>query len=142
MTKTIKENPKGINVLTAELNRQVWEEIDCTTCGNCCKKMTPTFTKTDIKRISTHLRMSPRQFIDKWLSTSGDDYVNVNQPCQFLDLKTNLCSIYEVRPVDCSGFPHLSKKPFASFAHIHNQNINYCPATYSFMEKLKLSLQQ
>lgn len=142
MTKTINKNPKGIIAITPVVEKEVWAEINCITCGNCCKKMTPTFTGLDIRRIAKHFNESPESFIEKWLKRSDGDYVNVNQPCQFLDRKTNLCTIYEIRPVDCAGFPHLSKKPFATFAHIHNQNINYCRATYTFAENLKARLQE
>ena len=62
--------------------------------------------------------------------------VNVNQPCQFLNLENNMCSIYAIRPVDCSGFPHLSKKKWIEYAHVHKQNIDYCPATLKMVEKM------
>jgi Fe-S-cluster containining protein len=59
------------------------------------------------------------------------DWMNVKQPCQFLDLKTNMCDIYAVRPRDCAGFPHHSKKKMnADYIHMYKQNIEYCPATY------------
>jgi hypothetical protein len=66
--------------------------------------------------------------------------MNVKQPCQFLDLKTNMCSIYEVRPADCAGFPHLSKKKAVDYMHVHKQNIEYCPATFKMVEKLKAAI--
>ena len=99
--------------------------------------MTPTFTKQDIKRIAAHFKETPEAFRKKWLEKDRNkDLVNKNQPCQFLDLKTNMCSIYEIRPVDCSGFPHLSKKRWVDYAHVHKQNIDYCPATYKLVEKI------
>jgi Fe-S-cluster containining protein len=52
-------------------------------------------------------------------------------------LKTNMCSIYEVRPADCAGFPHLTKKKMTEYIHVHKQNIEYCPATYKMVEKMK-----
>ena len=67
--------------------------------------------------------------------------MNTSQPCQFLDLKTNMCTIYEVRPADCAGFPHLVKKPFKDYMHVHKQNIEYCPATMLFIEKLYENIQ-
>ena len=47
-----------------------------------------------------------------------------------------MCSIYEVRPADCSGFPHLAKKKMTEYMHVHKQNVAYCPATYRMVEKL------
>ena len=100
--------------------------------------MTPTFTNTDMKRISAHLNMTVDAFQKKWLrkEKGGDrDWLNKTEPCQFLNLKDNKCSIYEVRPVDCSGFPHLSKK-FSEYDHVHKQNVELCPATFRLVEKM------
>lgn len=138
LSKLEKTLPKNIDLLTDKINTEVWKEIDCTSCANCCKTMTPTFTKRDINRIANHLEMKPNDFIKTWLDyeKKDKDWVNKKQPCQFLDLKSNKCSIYEVRPADCSGFPHLNKKKMVDYIHVHKQNINYCPATYSMVEKM------
>jgi Fe-S-cluster containining protein len=136
--KVEKTPPRGLNALAVKLDKEIWPELDCLTCANCCKTMSPTFTPQDIKRISTHLGMTPQAFKDKWLyfDKKDGDWMNKSQPCQFLDLKTNMCSIYEVRPGDCAGFPHLSKRKVVDYIHVHQQNIEYCPATYKFVEKL------
>jgi hypothetical protein len=101
--------------------------------------MTPTFTKTDVKRISTHLGVTPAAFTEKWLTydKKEGDWMNKKQPCQFLDTTTHFCSIYEVRPADCAGFPHLKKKKMTDYIHVHQQNIEYCPATYRMVEKMQ-----
>ncbi|HEY0299128.1 MAG TPA: YkgJ family cysteine cluster protein [Arachidicoccus sp.] len=139
ITKLENQAPQGLDKIAVEIDQEVWKEIDCLSCANCCKKMTPTFTQHDIKRISSFLRMNPKTFKEKWLKQEkGDtDWVNISQPCQFLDLTTNMCSIYEVRPADCAGFPHFTKKKAVDYLHIHKQNIAYCPATLKFIELLK-----
>jgi uncharacterized protein len=108
-------------------------------CANCCKTMTPTFTKADKVRIAAHLKMSEKELYDKYFEKDPDngDTVNKTQPCQWLNLKDNKCSIYEVRPLDCSGFPHHTKKRFDNFNHVYEQNIDKCPATYAMVEKMK-----
>jgi Fe-S-cluster containining protein len=62
--------------------------------------------------------------------------MNVNTPCQFLDRKTNGCTIYAVRPEDCAGFPHLTKKKVVDYMHVHKQNVQHCPATMKWAQKL------
>ena len=137
LNKTEKNPPKGIDKITPVLDKEVWQEVDCLSCANCCKKMTPTFTPQDLKRISAHFNQTPDEFRMKWLKKdSNKDLVNKTQPCQFLDLKTNMCSIYAIRPVDCSGFTHLSRRKWTEYAHIHKQNIDYCPATFRMVEKM------
>ncbi|MBK7764058.1 MAG: YkgJ family cysteine cluster protein [Bacteroidetes bacterium] len=129
----------GINAMVEEANDETWKEVECLSCANCCKVMTPTFTKADLKRISKHFRMSEKDFYNKWLETDkkNGDKVNRIQPCQFLNVEDNKCSIYEIRPEDCAKFPHFKRKPFADYSYIHIQNIEYCPATLKFINKLQ-----
>ncbi len=136
--KVEKNPPKTLYKTMAALDKEVWQEVDCLSCANCCKKMTPTFTEKDVARAAKHLQMTPDDFKQKWLqySKKEDEWTNVKQPCQFLDLKTNKCDIYAVRPADCSGFPHFTKKQPVLYLHVHQQNIQYCPATYKMVEKM------
>jgi Fe-S-cluster containining protein len=135
----IEKNPvRGLQTLVTQAEKEVWAETDCLTCANCCKTMTPTYTPRDLKRIAGHFAMTVDAFKKKWLKKErgGDrDWVNRSTPCQFLDLRSNKCSIYAIRPADCAGFPHLGKR-FAEYAHIHKQNVECCPATFSMVEKL------
>lgn len=142
LTKVENDRPRGLDKLTPVLDKEVWEEVDCLTCANCCKKMSPTFTNKDLLRISAHLNMTVPAFKEKWLyyDKKDGDWMNVKQPCQFLDLKTNMCYIYEVRPADCAGFPHLTKRRAVDYMHVHKQNIEYCPATFKMVEKMKAAL--
>lgn len=129
--------PEDMPALVAKADAEVWKEVNCMECANCCKTMTPTFTKADVKRISAHVGMKPKEFMDKWLVKEEDsgDWINTTQPCQFL--KDNMCSIYEVRPVDCAEFPHHNKKPFDLYNDTFTNNLVHCPATLTLVDKLK-----
>lgn len=133
-----KDPPRGLDTIAASIDGSVWQEIDCLSCANCCKRMTPTFTAKDIVRISAHFQMTPVAFREKWLlfDKKDGDWVNKKQPCQFLDMSTNMCGIYEVRPSDCAGFPYLKKKKMSEYIHVHQQNVEYCPATFKMVEKM------
>jgi Fe-S-cluster containining protein len=138
LTRLENNPPKALDKKIAELEKEVWKEVDCLSCANCCKTMTPTFTVADIKRIAAHFSMTVEAVQQKWLrrERGGDrDWLNKSEPCQFLDLKTNMCSIYEVRPADCAGFPHFHKK-FKDYSHVHKQNVDLCPATHRLVEKM------
>jgi uncharacterized protein len=137
LTRLEKKAPRGVQQVAAEADKGAWQRTDCLDCANCCKTMSPTYTSKDIRRISAHLGMSEKAFREKWLyKDKTGDWMNVKQPCQFLDLKTNLCNIYEVRPLDCAGFPHHHKKMNTDYMHMYKQNIEYCPATYRMVEGL------
>src|SRR5215472_5080769 len=138
LTRLEKRVPKGMPQLQAEADKESWGRTDCLDCANCCKTMSPTYTAEDIRRISAHLGMTPAAFREKWLyKDKTGDWMNVKQPCQFLDMQTNMCSIYAVRPRDCAGFPHHVKKRMnADYMHMYKQNIEYCPATYRMVESV------
>lgn len=137
LTRLEKKPRRGLDRLKQEADGQIWQRTDCLQCANCCKTMSPTYSGEDIRRISRHLGMTPAAFRAKWLyKDKTGDWMNVRQPCQFLDLQTNLCGIYSVRPRDCAGFPHHHKKMNADYMHVFKQNVEYCPATYRLVETL------
>jgi uncharacterized protein len=138
LTRIEKTPPRKFAHLAAEADRLTWQEVDCLSCGNCCRSMTPTYTGEDIKRISAHLSLTPKQFKDKWLEKDDEgDWMNRSRPCQFFNTKDFKCSIYEVRPADCAGFPHLTKKKPTEYIHVYKQNVEYCPATQRWVEHLE-----
>lgn len=137
LTKVENNPPKQLDAYAEVIDKEVWQETDCLACSNCCRTMSPTYTFKDLQRISKHLNMTIKQFKEKWLYLDKvGDWMNVNMPCQFLDTKTNMCSIYEVRPADCADFPHLTKKKMTEYMHVHKQNVQHCPATFKMVEKL------
>jgi Fe-S-cluster containining protein len=139
LTKIENNPPKNLDEIADKIDKELWAETNCLSCANCCKTMTPTYTFQDMKRISAHFNMKIKEFKAKWLyrDKKSKDWMNVSTPCQFLDSKTNKCTIYEIRPEDCEGFPHLAKKKMVHYIHVHKQNIKHCPATYRMVEKLK-----
>lgn len=137
LNKLLKEQPRGLDKIAAQTDKEVWQEVDCLSCANCCKTMSPTYTAADIKRISAHLEMTPDEFKKKWLRKDrGGDWLNKTEPCQFLNLENHYCAIYEVRPKDCAGFPHHTKRRMVDYMHVYKQNVEYCPATYKLVEKM------
>jgi uncharacterized protein len=139
LRKFNKKFIKNMHATTLLKDAEVWQEVDCLSCANCCKTMTPTYTPADLKRIAAHFKITKKQLFDKYMMTDADngDIVNKTTPCQWLDLKTNKCDIYEIRPADCSGFPHHTKKRFDSYNHVYEQNLDKCPATYALVNKIK-----
>ncbi|HYC41339.1 MAG TPA: YkgJ family cysteine cluster protein [Chitinophagaceae bacterium] len=143
LTKLQKKPPRGLDRLTRRVESEVWREVDCLSCANCCREMSPTYNRSDIRRISAFLGVTTTAFREKWLYRDRHgDWLNRSTPCQFLNLQTNQCGIYDVRPADCAGFPHFSKKKMVDFMHVHKQNISLCPATYKMVEKMMMYLHK
>ncbi len=105
-----KKPPKNLDYVVQETHDEVFEEIDCLQCANCCKTTGPLFTEKDIERVAKHLRMKPSDFEDRFLKVDEDrDKVLQALPCFFL-MDDNKCSIYEVRPKACREYPHTDRK--------------------------------
>lgn len=143
LTRLQKRPSNNLDRFAQAVDQEVWKEVECLSCSNCCRTMTPTFTPKDINRIAAHFKQTPDQFKKKWLyKDRNGDWMNKQTPCQFLDRKTNYCSIYSIRPADCAGFPHLTKKKMNDYIHVHHQNIEYCPATYLMVTKMHALVQK
>jgi Fe-S-cluster containining protein len=138
-----RKPPRGLDQLAERMDKEVWKEVDCTSCANCCITMSPTYTQRDIKRISSFLGMTSKDFKTKWLFRDKEgDWLNKSAPCQFLDPETNHCNIYAVRPADCVGFPHFTKKKMIEYMHVHIQNVESCPATFKMVERMMMHLHK
>ena len=107
-----KKPPKNLDKIAQQIHDEVFEEIDCTACANCCKTLGPDFKDED------------------------GDKVFKAMPCPFLG-GDNLCSIYDVRPKACREFPHTDRKKIHQINHLTIKNTLTCPAAYLFVEKLK-----
>src|SRR5437763_11307094 len=134
--------PGEIDSRVFAATRRVWAGIDCTKCANCCREVHPTFSEEEVDRLARRLAMTRQQFIDTFLKSSepGDDnpWTTRTTPCPFL--KDNLCSVYEDRPADCSGYPYLYEPDFTARTLGMIGRTFTCPIVYEVLEELKKSL--
>lgn len=137
-----KLDPDQIDQRVFETTRRVWAEIDCTTCANCCRAVRPTMSEEEVERIARRLGMERDPFIQTYLEASNEygdkPWQTRTLPCPFL--KDNLCSIYEDRPGDCSGYPYLYKPDFILRTWAMLERTYTCPIVYTVIEELKRSL--
>ena len=133
-----KRTPKNLDVVMKELHDNEFKKTDCLTCGNCCKTTSPIFIEKDIKRISKHLNMKERNFIEQYLERDQDDFMVLKTvPCSFFYATDNSCFIYNVIPKACSEYPHTNIKKFIQITDLTLANTEVCPATHSIIENLK-----
>ena len=132
-----KKDPRKVDDAFHAVHEEVFEEIDCLECANCCKTTSPIFYQTDIERVSKSLRMKPGDFIEKYLRIDEDkDYVLKSSPCPFLDAE-NYCSVYEDRPKACREYPHTNRKKMVQIMELTHKNTLVCPAVFEMVERLK-----
>ena len=132
-----KKDSRKVDDAFHTLHHEVFEEIDCLTCANCCKTTSPIFYQNDIERVAKALRMKPGDFIEKYLRIDEDkDYVLNSSPCPFLD-GDNYCAVYESRPKACREYPHTDRKKMVQITELTYRNTQVCPAVLEMVERLK-----
>ncbi len=137
LSKLAKADSRKVDDAFHQQHDNVFEEIDCLTCANCCKTTSPIFYQHDIERASKALRLRPSDFISKYLRVDEDkDYVLQQAPCPFLD-KENYCSIYADRPKACREYPHTNRKKMVQIMDLTFKNTLVCPAVFEMVERLK-----
>ncbi len=132
-----KRDARRIDGVFHTVHEEVFEEMDCLTCANCCKTTSPIFYQTDIERVAKTLRMKPGDFIQEYLRIDEDrDYVLKSSPCPFLDTD-NYCKVYESRPKACREYPHTDRKKMVQIMDLTYKNTLVCPAVLDMVERLK-----
>lgn len=136
-----KRPPRDIDQRVIALDAEVFEEIDCLDCANCCKTISPIFTQRDIARISSGMGMRPGKFVDTYLRIDeDDDFVLKSAPCPFLE-PDNKCRIYADRPKACREYPHTGQRKFASRIELTKKNVLVCPAAFAVVERLQAEME-
>lgn len=140
--KLKKKKPKQLDKIVHDLHDEVFEEIDCLECANCCKSISPIVIDKDIDRLAKHLKIKPKDVIDQYLELDNEhDYVFRETPCPFL-MPDNYCMVYENRPRACREYPHTDRKRFYQILNLTLKNTHYCPAVYEVSERLKKKKDQ
>lgn len=137
LQKLKNKDSRKIDDAFHRLHEEVFSEIDCLTCANCCKTTSPIFYQTDIERVAKALRLKPGDFIEKYLRIDEDrDYVLKSSPCPFLDSE-NYCAVYADRPKACREYPHTNRKKMVQIMELTYKNTLVCPAVLEIVERMK-----
>ena len=136
--KKLKQRPpKNLDQIFQQQHEEVFEEIDCLACANCCKTTSPIFYDKDVERMASHFRMKPAEFFENYLRIDEDgDQVLKSSPCPFL-LEDNKCMAYESRPKACREYPHTNRKRMYQILDLTAKNTRICPAVAKVVERLQ-----
>ena len=131
------KRPKKLDEIIHRIHKEVFEDVDCLDCANCCITTGVHVKDADVVRIAKHLSMKNKVFIDKYITEDEDeDFVFTEVPCQFLR-EDNYCSIYEVRPKACREYPHTDQRRFYNRLILTEKNSIICPAVAIMLDKLR-----
>jgi hypothetical protein len=137
LSKLSKYDARKLDEMFHDLHDEVFAEIDCLECANCCRTLGPRITDRDIQKMAKALKIKPSQLVADYLRVDEDgDYVFRAMPCPFLDTD-NFCRIYADRPVACREYPHTDRPRMYQVLDVTLKNIPVCPAVSTIVEKLK-----
>ncbi|GAB1448070.1 YkgJ family cysteine cluster protein [Bacteroidota bacterium] len=140
LEKLKKSKVRNLDQVVMELDEEVWSEIDCLQCANCCATTGPLLLDKDIERLAKSLKMRPANFTETFLKIDEDkDYVFKAMPCPFLG-DDKYCSQYESRPNACREYPHTAQRNFSVRLKITYENSMICPAVALIVDRLKLKI--
>ena len=131
-----KKDSNELDETVQRLNNIIAPQIDCTSCGACCRHLMINVTPEESITIATFLEKDPRQFKEEYLEESiQGDMIMKSIPCAFL--ADSKCTVYPERFNGCRAFPHLHESNFKG--RLFGTLIHYamCPIIYNVVEELK-----
>lgn len=127
---------KKLDILFHQKHDEVFENVDCLSCANCCKTTSPIFRAIDIQRLSKRLKINSGEFVTRYLKIDDEnDYVLQSSPCVFL-MDDNKCAVYEDRPLACKDYPHTNRKKMHQILSLTRKNTEICPAVSRIFQAL------
>lgn len=134
----IKSNSlKSLDTRFHVYHEEVFQEINCLDCANCCKTTSPIFYDKDVERAASFLKIKAVDFETKYLKQDEEgDLVLKSSPCSFL-MDDNKCLIYEARPKACREYPHTNRKRMHQILDLTLKNSTICPAVAEIVKRFK-----
>ena len=131
-----------LDQLVFKITDEVSPEIECISCGRCCKELRPSLSQKDQQRLATPLGLSVEQLREKYLKYDDADeekgWRMKDTPCPFHKDK---CTIYEDRPQNCRDYPYLYEPRFSYRTMKMIERTFTCPIVYNVIEELKKELE-
>jgi Fe-S-cluster containining protein len=130
-----------VDTLAHKLHAEVFAQIDCTRCANCCKTAAVSLDDADVDRIAARLGMERHAFIAAYLQPYPVEgrYHMKTQPCPLLG-DDDRCTVYEVRPECCRSYPNTDKVGFNGRVYQLASNSVICPAVYHIVRRMRRRL--
>jgi Fe-S-cluster containining protein len=141
LAQLARKKPQRFDREVQSIHRDVFDEIDCGECANCCRELGPKFNATDLARFADYFKIKQSEFENRYLKRDeDDDVVFRDMPCPFIG-DDNLCSVYESRPRACINYPHTDEKNMLGKLRLLAINSLYCPAAVKVIEKLMIKFK-
>ena len=117
-------------------------QIDCTTCANCCRVATTKLAERDVEDLAKYLRIPRAKFLAEYTLESPEEgrILRRSKETGCVFLSGNECTVYDARPDTCKRFPHLVRGngSIASRMWEFIDRATYCPIVYNSLEAFKV----
>ncbi len=128
------------DLIVKETTDEVWSQIDCVACANCCKTLSIEVDAKDITKLAARLHISMAQFKTNYCEVLPDKTVVLkSRPCVFL-ADDGKCKVYEDRPRACMDYPYLAEPHFVARSISMVENCRCCPIVFNVWQQLKVKL--
>jgi Fe-S-cluster containining protein len=128
--------PGNLDTVVQELNARIAPQVDCTSCGNCCRTLMINVTPVEAETLANQLGASLPSLKETHLEESMGGQLIINTiPCHFLH--DNKCSIYTDRFTECRDFPALHRDGFRERIFSTLMHYGRCPIVYHLIQELK-----
>jgi len=137
MAHLSKFNRTGFDATVAKYHAEVFREIDCLKCGNCCRALGPRFRDKDVKILAKETGLTPKEFARRYLKSDIDEdfYVLEKLPCPFL-AEDGTCTDYEKKPLSCEEYPYTTTHNVQRHLVRLGYNSLICPAAALIVQKI------
>jgi uncharacterized protein len=124
-----------MNALAERLGRAAEAQMDCTTCGACCRDNCVPLSPEEQDRLADKLGLLVGDFAEQFMTLDDDGEPAMEAtPCRFLD--GTRCSVYECRPDACRGYPYIGGDVATRMLGIL-ERAGTCPIVFEMLEQLK-----
>lgn len=131
-------SPRRVNEMAEMFGRQAEAEMDCTTCGACCRDNCVPVSDDEKARLAARAGMAPDAFETRHMTRDDDGELAIDaRPCPFLD--DTVCSVYEDRPDACRGYPYIGGSVASRTIGII-ERAAVCPIVFEMLEQLKRAM--
>lgn len=123
-----------VNATAERLGRAAEAQMDCRTCGACCRSCRAPLEADEADRLANLLELPVAAFRERHIEVETDGELMMHAPCVFLN--GTICSIYEHRPQSCRGYPYIGGDISTRMMGII-ERAETCPIVFEMLEGLK-----